>query len=87
MYPSSSTAWSTLITELLTVPLSLNIAVEEDIIEVSWPASAANFRLQTTSSLAPANWIDVNQSPTVDNGLVLVTLPATPGTAFFRLIK
>jgi hypothetical protein len=53
---------------------------------LSWPATSGAFRLETSLNLGGANsWGPVSVSPATNNGLVSVTIPATPGNSFFRL--
>jgi len=87
MYPSSTTAWSTEITELIVSPLRLSITRSGPNVIVSWPASAAGYQLYSTSSLSPASWTLVAQSPTPSGDQLTVTLPASSAAQFFRLLK
>ncbi len=55
-------------------------------LQVRWPGFSPEFRLETTTNLAPpTTWSPVSQSPAASNGWETVTLPATNGAAFFRL--
>lgn len=53
---------------------------------VSWPAVPnGSYTLQSSSSLAPANWQPVLGSPAFSNGLDTMTIPISSGAQFFRL--
>jgi hypothetical protein len=87
MYPSSSTAWATQITELIAVPVSLSITNSGGSIVLSWPGAASDYQLQSTPGSSPVNWTDVLQSPTSINNQLTVSLPVTGDAQFFRLVK
>jgi hypothetical protein len=53
-------------------------------ITLKWPASGSVV-LKYTTSLSPASWQPVAATPVTAGGTTTVTLPATNGTAFFRL--
>jgi hypothetical protein len=65
---------------------SLQVSIAAGRLVLSWPASAALFTLETTSSLAPnTTWSPVTNSP-VTNGLSLrLPLPPTNAPSFYRL--
>ncbi|HNQ72449.1 MAG TPA: hypothetical protein PKN95_02445 [Verrucomicrobiota bacterium] len=65
---------------------ALTITREGANVKITWPVSATGFGLKSTTGLAPAAWTDVGVTPSVENGLNVVTLPAT-GVQFFRLEK
>ncbi len=54
---------------------------------LAWPTNAPGFQLQWTETLAPSNWQSLSIVPLASNGLFHVGIPATNGTAFFRLSK
>lgn len=57
-------------------------------VEISWPADAAGFSLETTGNLnAPGSWSGAAQIPDIADGRSLVLLPIQPGQRFFRLRK
>jgi hypothetical protein len=57
-------------------------------ITLSWPPSAQNFSLQTTTNLAnPNSWITLTNIPVVVNLQFTVTNPISGGANFFRLKK
>jgi hypothetical protein len=87
MYPASSTAWATQITELITSQDNLEIALVWTNAVISWPGSAAGFQLQSCPSLSSTNWILVPQTPTLTNGQFTISLPVTNNSCFFRLVK
>lgn len=53
---------------------------------LSWPASIYGFTLESTASLNPPTWTNVNAAVTQTNGLNQITLPSAMGTQFFRLV-
>lgn len=87
LYPSSTSAWSTELSELILAPLTLTISPAGTNVLVCWPASVASYQLQFSTTLAPANWMTVTgPGPVVTNNQWCVTLPSGSGTTFFRLI-
>ncbi len=88
MFPSSSSAWSTQITELIATPLVLSMSASATNILLSWPAAAGGSQLESTPKLSSPNWTPVTtQSLTPTNNQFTVSLPATNGARFFRLTK
>ena len=86
MVPSSRTAYSTQITELITGPLKLAITRAGTNVVLSWSGSVAGYQLQSTPSLAPATWTGAG-SATLANNSYSLTLPASATRTFFRLKK
>ena len=64
---------------------SLNIALSNAFVIVSWPVTGLNFQLQESTNLFPAAWSPVAQSTITNTGQVSVALPTTIGRKFFRL--
>jgi len=88
MYPSSKTAWSTQITELIAAPLVLSISGATTNILLSWPAAAGGYQLQSTPKLSSPNWTQVTtQALTPTNNQYVVSLSVMNGAQFFRLSK
>jgi hypothetical protein len=87
MYPSSSTAWSTEVTELIATPVTLSISISGANVLLSWPAAASSYQLQSTTSLSSPAWTPVTQTPTPNNDQLTVSLAATGAAQFFRLVK
>jgi len=54
---------------------------------LSWPTSAPGFVLESTSTLAPANWTVVTPAPVVNAAQNSVTVTPASGTRFYRLRK
>jgi formylglycine-generating enzyme required for sulfatase activity len=53
---------------------------------LSWPATATNYVLQSTTNLAPASWLRVsNVVPVVANNSFTITVTNTARARFFRL--
>jgi titin len=54
---------------------------------LSWTNNGGSYVLQQTFSLnPPQQWIAVTNTPLVSNGISVVSLPATNGAAFYRLL-
>ncbi len=88
MYPSSPSAWSTQITELITRQLALTIAHVSTNVLISWPSAATGFQLQFSPALSSVNtWSPVTQPPTTSNHQFTVSLPISGIQQFFRLSK
>lgn len=95
MYPSGQDSsgtfgiWSTQITQLLTSSsynpvVSLAQFGAQGLI--SWPATAANFTLQSNTNLSSSNnWMPVTGNFTTNNGQISVQVALTNGAQFFRL--
>ena len=55
---------------------------------LSWPMSAQNFSLQTTTNLGdPNSWVTLTNVPAIVNLQNAVTNPITSGQGFYRLIQ
>jgi hypothetical protein len=54
---------------------------------VSWPPTVACFVLESTASIAPADWKPVTATPVLEAGRYTVTLPNPSGPQFYRLRK
>jgi len=81
--PSSRSAWSTQVTELLTGFPELSVSSSGTNLLLSW--SGTLFNLETSSSLLAPSWVPVTATFSTNNGIVAVELPMTNGAAFFRL--
>jgi hypothetical protein len=64
--------------------VELKISKEGTNVVVSWPASATNFALEASSSLA-TGWTAVASAPVTNQQVVSVTLPVAGAQRFFRL--
>ncbi|HVV73720.1 MAG TPA: SBBP repeat-containing protein [Verrucomicrobiae bacterium] len=65
---------------------TVNLAASNDTLVLTWPATAAEFMLESSSGLGPrATWATVTQRPSLAAGRYAVTLPATNSAALFRL--
>ncbi len=82
-FPSSASAWSTQVTELMTGFPTLSASASGNNLLLSWSGTLLN--LETTSSLAPPSWTPVEQNLSTNNGVVTAQLPMTNGVGFFRL--
>jgi hypothetical protein len=68
----------------MTAGVELKISKEGTNVVVSWPASATNFVLESSSSLA-TGWTAVAAALATKQQVVSVTLPITGPRQFFRL--
>jgi len=69
-------------------PPGLSVALSQGNIVISWPDSAGGFILESIDTLGTAaNWSQVNETVTSQNGQSTVNLPAAGNTRFFRLRK
>ena len=85
-YSVNGTLWLDMVTfSADPIPPVLAIRRVGDDVELSWPASATGFGLQSTLALSPANWQAVGQSPMLVNGTNYVTISALDDNRFFRL--
>lgn len=80
--------WSTQITELrlITRPTLTVARAANNTATVTWPATAASFRLEANTNLAlPAAWSPFPQTPVTNAGTLSVTFPPSGLQQFFRL--
>jgi hypothetical protein len=54
-------------------------------LRVSWPSNFTDWQLKSTTNLSPANWQAVAQSPISSNNALVVSLPLTNKSGYFRL--
>jgi hypothetical protein len=55
-------------------------------LELTWPATADEFELDSSPSLGPtATWAPVSGTPTVEDGLIRLTVPLGNDEAYYRL--
>ena len=88
MVVTAQNQWSTQITELrlLVRPALTFTRTSTNTATLTWPASAASFRLESNTNLAlPAAWSPFPQSPVTNAGTLSVTFPPTGLHQFFRL--
>jgi hypothetical protein len=64
----------------------LNIRSSVNSFIISWPVRETALRLESNSNLSTTNaWQNVSQMASTNNGMISITVPATPGNTFFRL--
>jgi hypothetical protein len=69
-------------------PPSLQAQMSGGNLMLSWPMSAQNFSLQTTTNLAnPNSWTTLPNVPAIVNLQNAITNPASDGARFYRLKK
>ena len=54
---------------------------------LSWPSWASNYALQVTENLQAPNWSVVTNAPALQLNQLILTLPTTAGSKFYRLIS
>jgi len=64
---------------------SLKATVTGGNIVLTWPAVIGGYALQSSTSLAPQSWQNVNATVTQVSGQNQVTLPSSGGSVFYRL--
>jgi hypothetical protein len=64
---------------------AVNMSVSGDSRVLSWPASAGDYILQSTASLAPINWTNVPLTLETNGDNLQVTLPTGGQQGYFRL--
>lgn len=53
----------------------------------AWPAASAGFVLQQNTNLVSTNWINVTNAVGIAGTNYLITMPATNGSHFYRLLR
>ena len=66
-------------------PIRLTITKVGNNILITWPTVAANYRLESKTSLNQATWTPISQSPTLNGSRYELALPIGAGNQFFRL--
>jgi hypothetical protein len=75
-------------TENITVmPITPKLAVNQQngSLNLSWPQSATDYTVETTSSLNPPDWQPANLPVSALEGIYQVTAPIGTGSQYFRL--
>jgi hypothetical protein len=67
------------------LPQRLNITRTGDSVVISWPTNAFGFKLQSTDTLAPADWKDVTNAATIVGSEHAVTNSVPERSRFYRL--
>jgi hypothetical protein len=70
---------------LIATGWGLSIAKTEGMLEVSWPATAVGYRLQSNSTPTQEGWLDEPTVPVVVGDRAIVRLPTSDAQRFFRL--
>lgn len=70
-----------------TAPPTLAVARQADKVVLTWPADATGFSVQSTATLAPANWQPAGLTSTVEGNLNKVAVTPDGANRFFRLSK
>jgi hypothetical protein len=65
----------------------LSVVEVGDQLEVSWPATATGYRLQSNPGVRSTDWTDELTTPAAAGGRSVVSLPKTGASRFFRLIR
>lgn len=86
----SGSLWRMQITELITrlpSPL-LTLSQTDSDLTISWPAAAANFKLQHTTNLTTGvGWLSFPQTPATNGNALFVNIPMSGPQEFFRLVQ
>jgi hypothetical protein len=70
----------------LTDPM-LNVTQSGNTFQLSWPATAPDYGLQSTSDLTPPQvWTTVSQTPALSTGVYSVSITSSNATTLFRLV-
>jgi len=88
--PSFHRARSTNGTALLPSLLSIQSHRQPDLdsaILIRWPGRFSCFSLESAATLSSLDWSPIHAIPLMTNGEVIMTLPATNRSGFFRLIR
>jgi hypothetical protein len=69
-------------------PPSLQAQLSGNSVVVTWPISAQNFSLQTTTNLAdPNSWVTLTNVPTIVDFQNAITNPISGSQGFYRLVQ
>jgi hypothetical protein len=72
----------------ISLPPSLQAQMSDGNLMLSWPMSAQNFNLQTTTNLAdPNSWLTLTNVPAIVNLQNTITNPIVGSQGFYRLIQ
>jgi hypothetical protein len=72
----------------VSLPPTLQVQASGGNLLLSWPMSAQNFNLQTTTNLAdPNSWTILTNPPAIINSQNAVTNPISDAVRFYRLIR
>jgi hypothetical protein len=66
---------------------SLSVRLANSAVEVSWPATDADFVVEQSARLAPAFWTALDLPPVIINNQLTVTIKAGAAVQFFRLVQ
>jgi hypothetical protein len=82
-----ATKTSSPITVTIVPPAMIAVSLANGSVELSWPESAAGYRVETTASLTPPfAWQPLPNSVTQANGLFRVLVDPTETQRYFRLV-
>jgi hypothetical protein len=66
---------------------SLNIVSSGPNAVLKWPVDSLGYKVQATTNLAPAVWVNVTNAQSAVSGQFNVTAPANSSAKFYRLIQ
>ena len=69
------------------LPPQLTIQARPGMVELTWPANAAGFVLESTSALGAGPWTAVDATPVADGDRFRVTVVPGASSTFFRLAR
>jgi hypothetical protein len=68
------------------IPVMAIGVVDANMIQLAWPAEAADFQLQSTTELLPADWSVVTETVDVAGDQAVVQVPVTAQSSYYRLV-
>lgn len=71
--------------DALALPVTLQVADLGPQVELSWPAWAVGFQLESAADLVAPAWLPANAAPVLGNGRWITTLGVTNSPGFHRL--
>jgi hypothetical protein len=76
-----------MIENITVLPITPKLAVNQQngLLNLSWPQSATDYTVETTSSLNPPDWQPASLPVSALEGIYQVTAPIGTGSQYFRL--
>jgi hypothetical protein len=83
---STSTSFTLTVNALPAPALALRAAVQQGVMQVRWPTNSGSYILQSRTITVPtAAWVDVKDTPVVDQDQYMVSCPTTGAGILYRL--
>jgi uncharacterized repeat protein (TIGR01451 family) len=64
-----------------------NLSISRNQVVISWPTTQQGYSLQSEAQVVGATWVNVLQSPTIQNGNYIVNQPLSSSSQFYRLYR